>query len=187
MKPRKRPSQSRGFRIAAFTAGLLIFALSYWLGNRYQSPDIPGLTATLLHPPQSLPVVELISDDNRKTLPTDNTDDQWKLLMLGSWDHNQIRILSSSYNRLAEYPDHQKRFKVWLISNTTHVAPEFAVQFRISNGDNDKLQTALGQMPSQIGLYLIDPDGRLSAIFSGIEDPSVIARNFKSIVDYYTP
>ena len=179
---RKRPSQTRGFKLAVFSAGLLIFALSYWLGNRYQTPNIPGLTATLVHPAQKLPHFNPLYAGNSEAPPA-----SWRLLHIGKLDLKILRRYAGGYNRLAHEPSVQKQFQVRFLSDGAAVLPAYAVQFHLNDADLDRLSKALGLSMGEEGLFLINPEGELTAVFSYITNPSVIAHDFHSIVNYFSP
>ena len=180
-KPQRvRPSQRPSFKLFAFSAGVLIFVVGYWMGNRYKVPNIPGLSATLVHPAQQLPRFTPLFDNSKSELT-----DEWHLLYMGIPDQKTVRVLYSSYNRLAYEPEMQKRFKARFISPGNTSIPQFAVQFRLDTTELNQLTTALGLATGDKGLFLINPQGELIAIFTNITSPSVIANDYKAILEYF--
>ena len=154
--------------------------LGYWLGNRYKTPNIPGLTVTLVHPAQQLPAFSPLFDNSQSALA-----DEWHLLHLGIPDQKTVQRLSSSFNRLAYAAEMQKHFKVRFISAGNTSIPQFAVQFRLDTTELNQLTTALGLATGDKGLFLINPQGELIAIFTNITSPSVIANDYKAILEYF--
>lgn len=184
---RVRPSQTKAFRVAAFAAGVVIFITSYWLGNRYHGPSLPALQALLLHPAQPLPQVSLVAVGPAPARILGKAIDDWMLLQLPAPDAQRVRLLASSHNRLAENPKLQGHFRVWIFEESGQPLPDFITQQTLAEGGLDQLRQALGLGAGAQGLFLINPQGQLQAVFTGIDSPATIAHDFQAILDQYRP
>ncbi|MBF0255623.1 MAG: hypothetical protein HQL47_04005 [Gammaproteobacteria bacterium] len=188
-RPRLRPSKRPGFRLAAFVVAIGIFVLSYWLGNRYQSPQLPELQALLLSPAQPLPEFELLEQDQPQAFAS--LVDDWLLLGAGRLELADLQLLTSAHNRLAADAKLQGRFRVWLLEPSdlplSLALPEFIRVKTLTPAARQALAQAWQLSPDQHLLFLINPQGRLQAVFTGISSAATMAADFQAIVDHYTP
>jgi hypothetical protein len=187
MKPatRPRPSKSPAFRLAAFAIALGIFAFSYWLGNRYKTPDLPQLQALLLSPAQPLPGFSLMRDDRPE--PFAQAVDDWLLLWAGPLGEDDLQRLTSAYNRLADDAKLQGRFRVWLLQPGALPLPDFIQLRPMAEAERQRLYQHWRLGPDQSLLFLINPQARLQAVFTGIEAASTLAADFRSILERPKP
>jgi hypothetical protein len=180
-----RPSKKAGFRLAAFTFAVAIFILSYWLGNRYKSPDLPDLQALLISPAQPLPEFSLMREG--KAEPFTQQVDDWLLLWGGPLTDGDLRLLTSARNRLAADAKQQERFRVWLLQPSPLNLPDFIAVQSLLDGERARLHQSWQLAPGENLLFLINPQGRLQAVFTGIHSAATMATDFKAILDHFAP
>lgn len=193
-------------KITFAVLGLAVFLFSYQLGNRYAQPEKPDTTALLLDDPIPLKTISLI-DEEGAPFHTRNLEKHWTLVIIGDHRLDSCRQLLTRYvltwNRLAHDESLQSMTRVAFLSlSPGEISPdelkstiEFAhPDFIALTGKQDDLR----QFAVQLGLSqaaekpvecsdldsivsLIDPDARIRAIFTGLTDPAVIARDLETI------
>jgi hypothetical protein len=167
--------------MVAFAGALSIFLFSYFLGQRYRGPERPLQAGTLIQAATPMDLQKLLTGAGHSLSQT------WYLLYLAPLDEAAVRRLSRSYNRLAEDPRLQQRFRLLIKARGAHSLPEFAVEFSDPEAEVSRWCRQLDPMGVCQGLYLIDPEGRLRAIFSTSADPSSIAADFKTVIEHEQP
>ena len=186
--------------------GLAVFLFSYQLGNRFAQPDKPETSAFVLPVAMALEPFSLV-DQNGETFKLQNLTDYWTLVILG--DHRQESCKKFmipyvlAWNRLAHDKQLQdmtraafltlaptaspnmelKAFIEFIhpdfvgLTGEEHEVRQFAVQLGLSEAGSNV--SSCDESESIVGL--IDPQGRLSALFSGISDPAIIAHDLEII------
>ncbi|QFY89867.1 hypothetical protein D5125_10385 [Magnetovirga frankeli] len=182
---RPRPSKGPAFRLAAFAIAVGLFVFSYWLGNRYKAPDLPQLQALLLSPAQPLPRFALRQDG--QALPFAQAVDDWLLLWGGPLGEADLQRLISAHNRLADEARLQGRFRVWLLEPCELPLPPFIQPRQLDAEQRQRLYRHWQLGPGQNLLFLVNPQARLQAVFTGIGSGATMARDFRSILEHFEP
>lgn len=191
--PRGKPL----IRLTLALAALGLFLIGYYWGNRYRHGDSapPAIEGVLLHPAYPLPTFEL-RDGAGRPFTTERFAGHWTLLAFG--DSRQtpgrwiIARLIEIHNRLAADPDLQAKLRLVLVTPSGDPAAptsdlgDWSPVLSLLSGETDetrRLQAALG-MPTRettptkdqmLPGYLIDPSGRLLALFPEALTPAAIA------------
>jgi len=186
--------------------GLVVFLFSYQLGNRYAQPEKPDTSAFVLPEPIALEAFSLIDEDGAP-FSSGDFKGTWTLVMPGDHRLASCKQLMTRYvlawNRLAHDKPLQNMTRVAFLSlvPTGHsnnelksfvefIHPDFV---GLSGEENDVRQFA-----AQLGLAesgnksvqcdeldsivaLINPQSQLSALFTGISDPAIIAHDLEII------
>ena len=190
-------------RLAIFAAAIGLFLLGYYGGNWYQLRNAgpPHIQGVLLRPAQAVARFEL---KDATGLPFTEKDlrDHWTLLAFARLNqargHLAITRMIDVYNRLADQRDPYKAIQLVLAAERQD--PALAQDFsRLSpalkvisgkTGAVEQLRTALGDAPehapgpeevSAAPFFLIDPKGRLLALFTGEETPAAIAKDLSTL------
>lgn len=189
--------------------GLAVFMFSYQLGNRYAQPKKPDTDAFLLPEPIVLEPFSLI-DEEGASFTSKNFIGHWTLVVVGDHQHASCKQLITRYvlawNRLAHDKPLQNMTRVAFLSlaptgysiNELKSFIEFMhPDFVGLSGEEDDLR----QFAAQLGLAesenkpvqcneqdsivaLINPYGQLSALFTGISNPAIIAHNLETIAHH---
>jgi cytochrome oxidase Cu insertion factor (SCO1/SenC/PrrC family) len=199
IKNQRRPL----LRLAMISGAIGLFLAGYYWGHWYKlrtapPPDIEGV---MVRPAQQLPTFELHDAVGRpfteKDLPK-----RWTLLAFANLGqargHLAIMRMIDIYNRLADQEELHK--EIQLVLAAEEQAPELAREFsrlspalQVLSGkahEIDQLRTAVGDAPSPQGaavedegtpIFLIDPKGRLLALFTGTEQPAAIAQDLSTL------
>ena len=187
--------------------GLVVFVFSYQLGNRYAQPEKPDTSAFLLPEPIALEPFSLVDEDGA-AFSSGDFKGKWTLVMPGDHRLASCKQLMTRYvlawNRLAHDKPLQNMTRVAFLSlvPTNHSnnelksfiefmhpdfvglsgeeneAREFAAQLGLAETDNESAQC--NELDSIVAL--INPQGQLSALFTGISDPAIIAHDLETIV-----
>jgi cytochrome oxidase Cu insertion factor (SCO1/SenC/PrrC family) len=187
--------------------GLAVFVFSYQLGNRYAQPGKPDTSAFLLPEPITIEPFSLI-DEEGASFGSGDFKGYWTLVMPGDHQHASCKQLMARYvlawNRLAHDKPLQNMTRVAFLSlvakSHTNNGLKSFIEFihpdfvGLSGGENDVRRFA-----AQLGLAeyenksvqcnepgsivaLINPEGQLSALFTGVSDPAIIAHDLETIV-----
>jgi cytochrome oxidase Cu insertion factor (SCO1/SenC/PrrC family) len=178
----------------------LIFALSYYLGNRYGRPVMADLQAWTFPQPQRV-VDFTLRDKDGKIFNQDNLRDHWNFLMTGNLEdpgcRKLLRLYVYAWNHLAHDLPLQEQTRVVFLQTTgmPRAVMKQAVEFynpvfTAVSGDAKAMERITRQiglpdahlLPSSCSIEksavaLINPDGFLVALFTGLTDPAVIAHD----------
>lgn len=189
----KQPFQQR-LKLAVVV--IMAITSAYLWGNYYKQSQrqikLPAdLSATLLEPPQVISTFKL-KDQYEQVFNTSHLKNHWNLMMVSDPDQTAQQLLSKAiyiYNEIDNIKlQHQLRFI--LLANHADIKadkmkdylPQFEKLFIGLTGDKetiDDLKKSLGYQELGINqplfLYLIDPRGRLVAIFNTTEQAEKIA------------
>lgn len=182
--PRARPSKSPLFRLTAFAMAVGLFVFSYWLGNRYKSPDLPDLQALVLSPAQPLAKFQVAQDGN--SLDFNTLVHDWLLLWAGNFSQDDLTLLIRAHNRLANSAQLQQHFRIWLLEPSNLVLPDFVQVQPLTDEERERIYRLWQLEAGENLLFLINPEGRLQAIFTGIRAPATMANDFQAILDYFS-
>ncbi len=191
------------FRLALVAGAIGLFLLGYYWGNAYKFRNAPPphIEGVLLRPAAGLPTFEL---HDATGLPFTEKDlhGHWTLLAFANLEqargHLAVTRMIDVYNRLADQPD--LRGEVQLVVAAEAQEPALAQDFsrlspalKVLSGKPEAvthLRTAIGDAPQphtaatdDVGepFFLVDPKGRLLALFTGEEKPSAIATDLSAL------
>ena len=186
--------------------GLAVFLFSYQLGNRYAQRGKPDTSAFVLPEPIALDPFS-IKDHEDGSFSDQDFKGHWTLVIPGDHRRASCKQLLTRYvlawNRLAHHQSIQNMTRVAFLSlaPATHpntelksfiefVHPDFvglsgegddvrqlAAQLGLAESEDKSLQC--NEMDSIVAL--IDPEGQLNALFTGISDPVTIAQDLETI------
>lgn len=186
--------------------GLAVFLFSYQLGNRYAQREKPDTSAFLLPEPVALDHFSLI-DHEDESFSDQDFKGHWTLVIPGDHRRASCKQLLTRYvlawNRLAHDQPLQNMTRVAFLSLAPASQPntelksfiefvhpdfvglwgeeddarQFAAQLGLAESENKSLQC--NELDSIVAL--IDPEGQLNALFTGISDPVTIAQDLETI------
>jgi len=183
------------------TAAIGLFLLGYYGGNRYRHRDSspPAIAGVLIRPIHPLPAFEL-RDTASRPFTNENFMGCWTLLSFGDLhrepDRRAVKRMIEVHNRLADKPDLQRQIRLALvISGDPIPAWDFdrlSPTLRLLSGtagERQRLQASLGMpVPATTGareqtppIHLIDPEGRLLALFPDAQVPATIASDLATV------
>jgi cytochrome oxidase Cu insertion factor (SCO1/SenC/PrrC family) len=190
-------------RLAIFVAAIGLFLLGYYGGNWYKLRNAGPLhiEGVLLRPAQEVARFEL-NDATGLPFTAKDLRDHWTLLAFARLDqargHLAITRMIDVYNRLADQRDLHKAIQLVLAAEVQD--PALAQDFsrlspalKVVAGKSEaieQLRRALGDAPrdapesgevSPAPFFLIDPKGRLLALFTGKEAPAAIANDLSTL------
>ena len=186
--------------------GLAVFLFSYQLGNRYAQRGKPDTSAFLLPEPIALGRFSLIDHEDESFSDRDFKG-HWTLVITGDHRRASCKQLLTRYvlawNRLAHDRSLQNRTRVAFLSLAPASPPNTGLKSFIEfshpdfvglSGEEDDVRqfaAQLGLAESESGssqcneldsiVALIDPEGQLNALFTGISDPVTIAQDLETI------
>ena len=189
-------------RLALITAAIGLFLLGYYWGNRYQygSRTPPAIDGILVTPPPPLPAFAL-EDQQLQPITRDDLSGHWSLFAVAALSraegHRAVARLIQVHNRLADQPDLQRELALMLIA-TAGERREFQDFARLSpalklvSGDAAelaRLEEFFGYDPAEpdtLGiLYLVDPQGRMLALFARELEANRVAQDIRTIRDHH--
>jgi len=197
--PRRHP-KSFALKFLFATAAALVFALSYYLGNQYARPLLADLQAIALPSPEKIRNFSL-TDKFGEAFDRDSLAGHWNFLMAGDIDdpgcRDLLRLYVLAWNRLAHDIPLQKKTRVVFLQTRPMDTGQLKSAIEFFNPAFTALQGSeqtLGALTRQMGLpreqrlpascsveksavALINPDGFLIALFTGLTDPAVIAHD----------
>ncbi|WP_456373327.1 SCO family protein [Thiolapillus sp.] len=178
----------------------LIFSLSYYLGNRYARPLMTDLQAWTFPEPKRIGPFRL-TDEQGRIFTQESLRGHWNFLMAGNLADpgcdELLRLYVFAWNRLAHDRLLQKQTRVVFLQTTAMPQAELKQDIEFYNpaftalsGTQEEMKSLAGQMglptsrslPSSCNIKksavaLINPDGFLVALFTGLTDPVVIAHD----------
>ncbi len=188
---------------AVFAA--VVFIASYYLGNQYARPLVSQTRATLLPTPKIMAGFEL-SDKYGEPFTTKSFKDFWNFVMVGNLQDSGcdslLRLYVMAWNQLAAKPELQKKTRVVFVDDSQpNKTPAqlrkhidfYNPMFTAATGKQEQLDN-LGE---QIGIFantrscspgnsvvaLVNPEGYLLALFTGITDPITIAADLQYFIN----
>lgn len=178
-------------RILFIIGAVGLFVVGYYWGNQYQhaGTEPPQISGVLVRPARALPDFDLTNPQGEH-LNLSTFAGNWLLLTFGDLSQAQGHLAANRlvqvYNSLAAEPQQQRSIRMILISttDTPDLARDFSQLspgFDVLSGDPDELKrlsAALGAQDSvsdAVPLFLIDPDGALTALFPQDLPPPDIA------------
>jgi cytochrome oxidase Cu insertion factor (SCO1/SenC/PrrC family) len=190
-------------RLAVIGGAIGLFLLGYYWGNRYKyrTAPPPNIQGVLVGTSQGMPSFEL-HDATGMPFTDKDLKGHWTLIAFANLEyargHLAVTRMIDVHNRLADEPDLQRTLQLALTAESQ--APALAQDFsrlspalKVLSGKADqidKLRTALGDAPQGetaatdeegAPFFLIDPKGRLIALFTGEEQPAAIAHDLSSL------
>lgn len=200
---RRRNPRGLAARLIMIIAAMGLFAVGYYWGNRYQYSGAPPVVqGVLMRTPVELPAFTL---EDAKGLPFTGAElgERWTLLAFGDLrqarGHLTVNRLLAVHGALAADPDLQAKVRIAVAaeSQPTDLALDFSrlsSALHLVSGDAAELQrlrAALGDLsPSGseaaapgdgAPVYLIDPRGRLMALFPAGLSPDAMAADLSAL------
>jgi len=190
-------------RLAMAAVAIGLFLVGYYWGNRHQryTSTLPVIEGILIRPARPLPDFILL-DTAGQPFTAGRLAGHWTLLSFGNpsqaFGQSAITRMIEIFNRLANAPNLREQLLLVLVILRPD-GPTLALDFEHSSpvltllsGTTDELQRlrmALGmplQAPSltpdlAIPCYLIDPSGRLLALFPDAQTPASIASDLVQV------
>jgi len=206
-----RQPKSPFYRILLIGGALMALIFGYWFGNQLTKPDLQGLSATVLPTPRPLGAFELIDHNGERFTAANlaghwsfvffgytRCPDVCPTTML---------LFNQVYNRLADEPQIRDATRWLLVSvdperDTPELLRSYVTYYNPSfigvtgpPGEIEKLASQMSvvymKQPLEGGddylvdhssaILLLDPQGRLFAIFSGAQDAATLAADFKKL------
>lgn len=178
-----------------------VFIASYYLGNQYARPLTADTSATVLSRPERITDFQLV-DKNGEAFSRQSFESFWNFVVVGNLQDagcdSLLRLYVMAWNNLAHKPALQKNTRVVFVQTGTSLEEpaqlKQAIEFynpAFTAVSGEKAQ--IRRLARQIGLYdaatpcnpdsntvaLINPEGYLLALFSGVSDPADIARDLQ--------
>lgn len=196
-------------RLVLALGAMLVLVVGYMLGNQYARSQLEQkLSGQFLEVPRELPPFSL-TDQNGKTFGPEGFRGYWSFVYFGCIDCADSReaipaLLHRLHNRLADRPEIQARTRlVFVATDPAADSPEslkerlfyYNPEFVGLTGEPKQeavLAAALAgslRLPAvgelnESPLYLVAPDGRQVAIFTGLVDVESLGRDLGAIADY---
>jgi len=201
IKTQRRPL----LRLAMISGAIGLFLVAYYWGHWYKLRTAPPLhiEGVLVRPAQQLPPFEL-HDALGRPFTEKDLPEHWTLLAFANLGqargHLAITRMVDIYNRLADHDELHR--EIQLVLAAEEQAPQLAREFsRLSPALHvlsgkaeaiEQLRAAVGDAPSpqaaaekdeEAPIFLIDPKGRLLALFTGEEQPAAVARDLSALAE----
>ncbi len=189
------------FAVAAVT----VFGVSYYLGNRYARPGAAELQAFVFPDPKPLEAFRLLDKKGDPFTPA-SFKGHWSFLVTGNlddercrpllfhyvlaWNHlagnpklqQQTRVVFLDMARTPRTPEQLRRFIDFYNPAFTAVTGPWETRARLARRlgvSQQALETGVGCDPENGVVGLVDPEGVLLALFTGVTDPAAIAHDLK--------
>lgn len=208
---RPRRPLARRFFVAALAVGL--FAVGYQWGHQRslgrETP--PSITGVLLRPSLALPDWQL-QDSSAQPLGAAHLNGSWVLLGFASFASQAgqatVTRLVELFNRLADQPELRARLRLVLVTPDLPSAPERSIERltaqalvltgteaqrahlrsmlnRSDESDDVMISTSSdGTQPTPALLYLLDPTGKLIALFPAEQAPVTVAEDLRQLANW---
>lgn len=193
----RRPS-SRQRRLVILTLAVIVFAVAYFGGARYQQSiqTLPQISGLAIQPPTPLPDMRELGEG--APLNPDLLAGHWSLLALdpskGGRRSPALIHLLQIHNRLADKPALQGQLHflyLHLEVEETSQASLSAMHENITglNGDTDLITKTFEHFgvdleSDQPAFYLIGPEKRLHALFTRNQDAATIAQDINTLINH---
>lgn len=197
-------------RLVLALGAVVILLVGYVLGNQYARSRLEQkIAGQLLMPPRELPQF-VLHDQNGEPFVPESFDGHWNFVYFGCIDCADSReaipaLLRRVINRLADRPELQAHTRLVFVATDPATDPPERLKERLFyhhpefvglSGDSVQqavLATALSGTPylPEIGklnespLYLVGPDGRQVAIFTGLVSVESLGRDLRAIADFF--
>lgn len=188
----RRPTR-RQRRIVILALAFLTFGIAYYGGNKYSSGPLPKISGIYLKPPIETPEFDLKFVDGR-AFANENLADNWSLLVLDPAGLKETYFsLARVHNQLATTPELYRELQFYYLLD-----PNEQLEDPIVTPPKSRLHMLEGQEAAvlevferfgidvdenQYSYFLIDPDGRMLALFSGQQEPASIASDIRIIME----
>ncbi len=209
MRRIRRP-RSRRQLLFLFLSGLLAIYGGSYLGNEFARRGFQPQAMTLLELPQPLADFAL-TDEQGKPFNAASLTGGWSLLLPGYTRHPEecaplLGLAGRVYNRLAEWPELQRRLKVIMIGldpegdtpeRLSSLLSPYGAPFHGASGSTEAslpLTRKLGWIAKRVDLEegdyrmdhsttlaLVNPNGELVGLFTGLLDPATIAQDIQQL------
>lgn len=170
-----------------------IFLLSYQWGGQWQrrhTTAVAEISGILLRPP--IPLADGGADQEPAAVAAIWPDGRW--VLLGFADNDDASGLNGKpvvarmveiFNRLADQPRLRERLRLILIdpaldptraTDDARLLPQLALL-----SESDARRAGLSALATDLGLYLIDPERALRAIFPAALTPAQVAEDIRQL------
>jgi cytochrome oxidase Cu insertion factor (SCO1/SenC/PrrC family) len=193
--------RSPAARLTLVTAAIGLFLLGYYWGNRYQygSRGPAPIDGILVTPPLLLPEFTL-QDQHLQPFTPDNLSGHWSLFAVGALPRAEgqraVARLIQVYNRIADQPELQRELILVLVATAgerreTQDFARLSPALKLLSGEAvelARLEEFFGYDPTDADtrgtVYLVDPKGRMLALFARDQQPDSVAQDIKTISDH---
>jgi cytochrome oxidase Cu insertion factor (SCO1/SenC/PrrC family) len=184
----RRPS-SRQRRGVFLLLAVLVFGIAYYGGNRYVEEQLPVISGILLRPAMPVPEFELRDQDD-KPFTRERLSSHWSLLLLDPQaSPSAPLLLARIHNRMAATPELQKQLRFILIPGQPISGPHaepgdgfFTLSGSQAALDETFKRFGVNEPQGAYTLYLIEPDAKLRALFTGDQDAATIAADLTNLM-----
>lgn len=215
MRSQRKP-RGRGQRVLLFAIALASLYGGYYWGTQHRPATDDVRLMRALAAPRPLASFELF-DHHGEPFTAASLKDHWNLVFVGYARGEETEVLlalaSRVGNRLAAAPDLQRSVRAVLLSvdpdhDTVDALRQFMSRhderFVALTGAPDQIRgladqlgaeyrardprgSADGHFDHSTGVALVDPDGALLGLFTGVVDPGGIAENIKLLAEERQP
>lgn len=189
-------------RLIMLITGAGLFVVAYYWGNRYQYGVLnpPTIEGVLVRPAPALPPFEL-KDASGLPFTAEDLRERWTLIAFGDLaqarGHLTVSRMLGVLNELADDRDLGPKLQLALAARVepSELARDFtrlSRALRVVAGEPEAiepLRTALGEPEAEptaapgagASIYLIDPRGRLVALYLPDQPPTAIASDLRTL------
>ncbi|RLJ21759.1 hypothetical protein DJ031_02410 [bacterium endosymbiont of Escarpia laminata] len=186
-------------RAVFFLLAISVFAISYYAGNRNKTVDAVPISGLVMRPPAPAPEFQLF-DQSDESFSQEQLRGSWNLLVLdpqsGTASPAFYRMVQV-YNRLAIESELQRQTHFIYVPRESsddikagagRLGPNFiALHGSGREVDETFLRFGVSEITNNFTLYLIDPEARIHALFTDVQDAATIAADLKAIISNQNP
>ncbi len=186
-------------RAVFFLLAISVFAISYYVGNRNKTDTAVPISGVVMRPPTPAPEFQLF-DQSNEPFSQQRLQGSWNLLVLdpqsGTASPAFFRMVQV-YNRLAIESELQGQTHFIYVPRESsddikagagRLGPNFlALHGTEQNVDETFSRFGVSDITDSFTLYLIDPEARIHALFTDVQDAATIAADLKAIISNQNP
>jgi protein SCO1/2 len=196
-------------RLVLALAAIVILLAGYILGNQYARQRLEQqVSAQLLETPRALPAFSLTGTDGQAFGP-EAFAGHWSFVYFGCIDcadsrENVLALFHRLFNRLADAPELQARMRLVFVATDPAADPPERLRERVFrynpefvglSGESRQMAILAAALAGSLSLpetgglnesplYLVAPDGRQVATFTGLVDVETLGRDLRAISEH---
>ena len=196
-------------RLVLALGAVVILLVGYVLGNQYARQRLEQqVSAQLLETPRALPAFYLTGTDGQDFGP-EAFAGHWSFVYFGCIDcadsrESVLALFHRLFNRLADDPELQARMRLVFVATDPEADPPEHLRERIFyynpefvglSGEARQIAILAAALAGSLRLpetgelnesplYLVAPDGRQVAIFTGLVDVETLGRDLRAIAEH---